>query len=58
MANEVQAKLVCHNVVCVIHEMYELGIDPGFGGKAPEEPDADEPRLLRFPGSELIPDRA
>ena len=32
MKNEVLAKLVCHNIVCVIHEMYELGIEPGVLG--------------------------
>ena len=30
MMNEVLAKIVCHNIVCVIHEMYELGIEPAF----------------------------
>lgn len=30
MKNEVLAKIVCHNIVCVIHETYELGIRPAF----------------------------
>jgi hypothetical protein len=30
MTSEVLAKLLCHNLVVLIHEMYELGIDPGF----------------------------
>ena len=30
MKNEVLAKILCHNICCVIHSMYELGIDPGF----------------------------
>jgi len=30
MKNEVLAKLVCHNVCCLISAMYELGIDPAF----------------------------
>lgn len=30
MKNEVLAKLLCHNIVCVIHEMHESGIDPAF----------------------------
>lgn len=52
MANEVLAKLVCHNVVCCIHEMYELGIDPGFGGTPRDESDdGNEPRIVRFPGA-------
>ena len=28
--NEALAKVLCHNVVVLIHEMYELGIDPVF----------------------------
>jgi transposase len=30
MKNELLAKVVCYNITCVIHEMYELGIDPSF----------------------------
>ena len=30
MKNELLAKVVCFNITCVIHEMYELGIDPDF----------------------------
>jgi transposase len=30
MVNESLAKIVCHNVVVLIHEMYELGIEPVF----------------------------
>jgi transposase len=30
MRNESLAKILCHNVVCLIHEMYELGIEPTF----------------------------
>lgn len=30
MRNEVLAKIVCHNLSCVIHAMYEFGIDPSF----------------------------
>jgi myo-inositol catabolism protein IolC len=30
MANEALCKIVCHNVVCIIYEMYELGIEPTF----------------------------
>ena len=52
MTNEVLAKLVCHNIVCCIHEAHELGIEVGFGEKADEpEPAEDQPRLLRFPGA-------
>lgn len=30
MTNEVLAKILCHNLVVLIHEMYELGIAPIF----------------------------
>jgi len=30
MKNEVLAKLLCHNLCCVIQSMYEFGIDPAF----------------------------
>ncbi|HUQ71978.1 MAG TPA: transposase [Planctomycetaceae bacterium] len=30
MKNEVLAKLVCHNICCIIHEMHESGVDPTF----------------------------
>ena len=52
MANEVLAKLICHNVICCIHGMYELGIDAGFGGTVrADADDGDEPLVLRFPGA-------
>lgn len=35
MKNEVLAKLVCHNVVCLIHETHELGIQPAFWSSPP-----------------------
>ena len=44
--NEVLAKILCHNVVVVIHEMHELGIDPTFGGETRRE----SPAVLKFPG--------
>ncbi len=46
--NEVLAKVLCHNVVVVIHEMHELGINPGFKTGAEE---GEEVRVLRFPGA-------
>jgi transposase len=49
LTNELLAKVLCHNLVVLVHEIHELGIDPQFGGKP--EPEADEPRLLRFPGA-------
>jgi transposase len=30
MANEALCKILCHNLVVLIHEMCELGIDPVF----------------------------
>jgi len=30
MRNELLCKLLCHNIVCLIHAMYELGIEPNF----------------------------
>ena len=30
MVNEVLCKLLCHNIVVLIHEMYALGIEPNF----------------------------
>jgi hypothetical protein len=31
--NELQCKVLCHNICCVIQSMYELGIEAGFGGE-------------------------
>jgi hypothetical protein len=44
MKNEVLAKVLCHNIVVVMHEMHELGIEPMF------EKRELEPQILRFPG--------
>ena len=30
MRNEILAKVICHNITCVIQEMYNLGINPEF----------------------------
>ena len=35
MKNEVLAKLVCHNICCLITAMYEVGIDPTFWAEGP-----------------------
>ena len=48
--NEALAKVLCHNLVVLVHEMYELGIAADFGGTVPEEED-DAPRIIRFPGA-------
>ena len=34
--NETLAKVLCHNLVVLIHEMYELGIEPVFWGHGSE----------------------
>ena len=50
MRNEALAKILCHNLCCVISAWYELGIDPSNwmpkGGSAPDDPPRD---VLRFP---------
>jgi len=33
MVNETLCKILCHNLVVLIHEMYELGVDPEFWAK-------------------------
>ena len=45
MKNEVLAKILCHNITCVIHAWYELGIEPVFTAAGPQ---AAEPSILRF----------
>jgi hypothetical protein len=30
MKNEVLAKILCHNICCVIQSQFELGIEPVF----------------------------
>jgi transposase len=40
MKNEALAKLVCHNLRCVVSAIYELGVDPKFFGL----PTDDEPQ--------------
>jgi transposase len=52
MKNEALAKVVCHNVCCLIQEWYELGIDPtdfGLAARKPDESDAPV-AILKFPG--------
>ncbi len=48
MKNEVLCKLLAHNLCCLIAAWYELGIEPLFSDRKPQD---DEPReILRFPG--------
>ncbi len=49
MKNEVLAKLVCHNVVVCIHEMFEMGIEVGFGGSIEPESQVELPWTVKFP---------
>lgn len=35
MKNEVLAKILCHNICCLISAMYELGVDPIFWAETP-----------------------
>ena len=37
MMNETLCKVLCHNLVVLIHEMHELGIDPVFWGNQLKE---------------------
>jgi hypothetical protein len=55
--NEVLAKVLCHNLACVILAWYEMGIDPrafympGPKAEGQDEPSRDAPAILRFPGN-------
>lgn len=40
MKNEVLCKIICHNICCLVQEMYELGIEPEFWSKATETVEA------------------
>jgi Transposase DDE domain/SWIM zinc finger len=48
MRNEVLAKIVCHNVCCLISALYELGIAPTFDDCTNKETPA---HIIRFPGA-------
>jgi transposase len=37
MKNEVLCKILCHNICCLIQEMYELGIEPEFWADKPAD---------------------
>jgi hypothetical protein len=45
MKNEVLAKILCHNIACIIHAWYELDIEPVFAAAQPQD---SEPSILRF----------
>ncbi len=42
MVNEALAKVLCHNICCLIQSMYELGIEATFWGEQESEPMADQ----------------
>jgi transposase len=46
MTNEVLAKILCHNLCCLIAAWYELGIEPVFA-PVPDEPPATLPFVQR-----------
>ncbi|MEX2315871.1 MAG: transposase [Pirellulales bacterium] len=43
MVNEVLCKIICHNICCLIQEMYELGIQPSFRAESQIE---QEPAMI------------
>jgi hypothetical protein len=43
MKNEVLAKLLCHNLCCLIMSQFELGIDPVFWGERPAMTEEEKP---------------
>lgn len=49
LINESLAKILCHNLSCLVHEMYELGICPEFPQTTSVMEDMDEPQIIRFP---------
>ena len=49
LVNEALAKLLCRNVVVLVHEMHELGIAAQFGPE-PDEREDEAPLVIRFPG--------
>lgn len=38
MANEVYCKIICHNICCLIHSLFELGIEAKFWGRDEMKP--------------------
>lgn len=51
MQNESLAKVLCHNLTVLVHEMYELGIVPEFGDRKEETGEEEPPWTVRFPGA-------
>ena len=39
MGNEALAKVLCHNICCLIQSVFELGLNPTFWGADEEEPE-------------------
>jgi hypothetical protein len=51
LVNETVAKLLGRNLVVLVHETHELGIDPTFGEGNPSRPTTRRRAILRFPGA-------
>jgi transposase len=49
MVNESLAKVLCWNLSVLVHEMFELGIDPQFGERKEEADSGERPWTVRFP---------
>ncbi len=47
LKNEIFCKFFCHNLVVLIHEMHELGMDPVFWGDG----DGNQQRNLGYTGT-------
>jgi transposase len=51
MTNEVLAKLVCHNLCCLISAWYELGIEPVFCPEPACTEKEGPAHIIKFPGA-------
>jgi transposase len=54
MANEALAKVLCHNICCLIQSHYELGINPVFWGQDAAEMTEPEPAPAPADSDEMI----
>jgi hypothetical protein len=56
MKNEVLAKILCHNLCCLIMSQIELGIEPVFWGEvAPKPAQAEVPQAIVAPAKSAAP---
>lgn len=49
MTNEALAKLLCHNLCCLVSAWHELGVEADFGPPATAVDDEEGPAVIRFP---------